>query len=110
MATRLLALETSGDLGSVALFNDGAVSERTISSPREQTDSVLPHIQDLLAVAGLELGDLDGIAFGRGPGSFTGLRVATSVAHGFEPRGTRTRHLALSRPGSLRCLCRRANG
>ncbi|NNC64265.1 MAG: tRNA (adenosine(37)-N6)-threonylcarbamoyltransferase complex dimerization subunit type 1 TsaB [Gammaproteobacteria bacterium] len=83
MAIRLLALETSGDLGSVALFNDGAVSERTISSPREQTDSVLPHVQDLLAVAGLELGDLDGIAFGRGPGSFTGLRVATSVAHGF---------------------------
>ncbi|MDH3509023.1 MAG: tRNA (adenosine(37)-N6)-threonylcarbamoyltransferase complex dimerization subunit type 1 TsaB [Gammaproteobacteria bacterium] len=83
MSARLLALETSGDVGSVALLADGAVSERTISSPREQTDAVLPHVQGLLADAGLELGDLDGIAFGRGPGSFTGLRVATAVAHGF---------------------------
>jgi len=83
MSARLLALETSGDVGSVALLADGSVSERTISSPREQTDQVLPHVQDLLSEAGLELGDLDGIAFGRGPGSFTGLRVATSIAHGF---------------------------
>ena len=83
MASKLLALETSGDVGSVALLADGAVCERAIPSPREQTGSVLPHVQGLLADAGLELGDLDGIAFGRGPGSFTGLRVATAVAHGF---------------------------
>ena len=83
MGTRLLALETSGEVGSVALLVDGAVSERTIASPREQTEAVLPHVQGLLADAGLELADLDGIAFGRGPGSFTGLRVATAVAHGF---------------------------
>ncbi len=83
MGTSLIALETSGDLGSVALYADGAVAERTIASPREQTDSVLPHVQGLLADAGLALADLDGIAFGRGPGSFTGLRVATAVAHGF---------------------------
>ncbi len=83
MRSRLLALETSGDIGSVALYADGAVSERTISSPREQTDSILPHVHGLLADAGLELADLDAIAFGRGPGSFTGLRVATAVAHGF---------------------------
>lgn len=82
MGARLLALETSGDVGSVALLADGVVSERTISSPREQTDSVLPHIQSLLAERGHGLWDLDGVAFGRGPGSFTGLRVATSVAHG----------------------------
>ncbi len=83
MGARLLALETSGDVGSVALLAGEAVSERTISSPREQTDAVLPHVQALLSDAGLALEDLDGIAFGRGPGSFTGLRVATAIAHGF---------------------------
>ena len=83
MGTRLLALETSGDVGSVALLADGAVTERTISSPREQTNSILPHTQTLLADTELALSDLDGVAFARGPGSFTGLRVATSVAHGF---------------------------
>lgn len=83
MAARLLALETSGDVGSVALLVDGAVRERAITSPREQTATVLPFVKDLLGDAGLELEDLDAIAFGRGPGSFTGLRVATAVAHGF---------------------------
>ena len=81
--TRLLALETSGNGGSVALFVDGAVTERTIATPREQTGVIVEYIDALLADAGIELGMLDGIAFGRGPGSFTGLRVATVVAQGF---------------------------
>ena len=81
--TRLLALETSGNGGSVALLVDGAVTERTIATPREQTGVVVEYIDALLADAGIDLGMLDGIAFGRGPGSFTGLRVATAVAQGF---------------------------
>jgi tRNA threonylcarbamoyladenosine biosynthesis protein TsaB len=81
--TRLLALETSGNGGSVALLVDGDVTERTIATPREQTDVIVKYIDALLADAGIELGMLDGIAFGRGPGSFTGLRVATAVAQGF---------------------------
>jgi tRNA threonylcarbamoyladenosine biosynthesis protein TsaB len=80
---RLLALETSGDVGSVALLVGESIAERTIASPREQTASILPHVHALLAEAGIELKDLDGVAFGRGPGSFTGIRVATAVAHGF---------------------------
>ncbi len=80
--TRLLALETSGNGGSVALLVDGAVTERTIATPREQTNVIVEYIDALLADAGIELGMLDGIAFGRGPGSFTGLRVATAVAQG----------------------------
>jgi tRNA threonylcarbamoyladenosine biosynthesis protein TsaB len=80
---RLLALETSGDIGSVALLCGETISERTIASPREQTATVLPHVHALLAEAGLSLRELDAIAFGRGPGSFTGLRVATAIAQGF---------------------------
>ncbi|HSG65709.1 MAG TPA: tRNA (adenosine(37)-N6)-threonylcarbamoyltransferase complex dimerization subunit type 1 TsaB [Gammaproteobacteria bacterium] len=81
--SRVLALETSGDIGSIALLCGDGVAERSISTPREQTAKILQHVADLLAETGLELGDLDAIAFGRGPGSFTGLRVATSVAQGF---------------------------
>lgn len=81
--TRLLALETSSDVGSVALLIGDALAERRIATPREQTDTILPHVRALLDDAGIGLGDLDGVAFGRGPGSFTGLRVATTVAQGF---------------------------
>jgi tRNA threonylcarbamoyladenosine biosynthesis protein TsaB len=80
---RLLALETSGDVGTVALLIGEAVAERSIASPREQTETILPHVHALLAEAGIGLADLDAVAFGRGPGSFTGLRVATAVAQGF---------------------------
>jgi len=80
---RLLALETSSDVGSVALLVGEAIVERTIASPREQTAAILPHVHGLLADAGIALKDLDGVTFGRGPGSFTGLRVATAVAQGF---------------------------
>jgi tRNA threonylcarbamoyladenosine biosynthesis protein TsaB len=79
---RLLALETSSEIGSVALASGAQVIERTIPTPREQTQLVLPHIDALLADAGVRLRDLDGITFGRGPGSFTGLRVAAAVAQG----------------------------
>jgi len=80
--TRLLALETSGNGGSVALLVDGDVIERTIATAREQTHVIIEHIDGLLAEADTTLAALDGIAFGRGPGSFTGLRVATAVAQG----------------------------
>jgi tRNA threonylcarbamoyladenosine biosynthesis protein TsaB len=79
---RLLALETSSEVGSVALSSGAELIERTIPTPREQTQLLLPHIDALLADAGVRLRDLDGITFGRGPGSFTGLRVAAAVAQG----------------------------
>jgi tRNA threonylcarbamoyladenosine biosynthesis protein TsaB len=79
---RILALETSSDIGSVALLSGATITERTIASPREQTGIILPHVQALLADGGFTLSDLDGVSFGRGPGSFTGLRVAAAVAQG----------------------------
>jgi tRNA threonylcarbamoyladenosine biosynthesis protein TsaB len=79
---KLLGLETSSSIGSVALLVDTAVVVREIPTPREQTDLVLRFTDELLSGAGIELRSLDGIAFGRGPGSFTGLRVAAAVAQG----------------------------
>lgn len=79
---KLLALETSSSVGSVALETPAGIVVREIATPREQTEQILARTDDLLREAGLALGDLDGIAFGRGPGSFTGLRVSVAVAQG----------------------------
>lgn len=79
----LLALETSSSVGSVALETRSGVLVREIATPREQTEQILALTDELLRVAGIGLPDLSGIAFGRGPGSFTGLRVSVAVAQGF---------------------------
>ena len=78
----LLALETSAAIGSVALATKAGMLVRMIASTREQTDQLIRYTDELLAEAGIALTDLAGIAFGRGPGSFTGLRVSAAVAQG----------------------------
>lgn len=80
--TRILALETATDACSVALWQDGAVLERFEPGARRQTERVLPLVDELLAEAGVALSQIDVVAFGRGPGAFTGVRVAVSVAQG----------------------------
>ncbi len=81
MAT-VLALETSADACSVALFRDGSILQRHELLPRSHTLHILPMVDALMAEAGVALSALDAIAFGRGPGSFTGLRVCASVVQG----------------------------
>jgi tRNA threonylcarbamoyladenosine biosynthesis protein TsaB len=79
---KLLGIETSSSVGSVAVRSGDEVRAREIATPREQTEQLLRLIDESLVAAGIELGALDGIAFGRGPGSFTGMRLATAIAQG----------------------------
>jgi tRNA threonylcarbamoyladenosine biosynthesis protein TsaB len=78
----LLALETATHRLSVALWLDGRVLERAAELPNGSSEWLLPNVHALLAEAGMNLKSLDGIAFGAGPGSFTGLRLAAGCAQG----------------------------
>jgi tRNA threonylcarbamoyladenosine biosynthesis protein TsaB len=78
----LLAFETSSRIGSVALETSAGLTVRELGVAREQTERLLAFTDELLAAARIDLESLDGIAFGRGPGSFTGLRVSAAVAQG----------------------------
>lgn len=81
-AMRILGLETSTDLGSCALWLDGELTERRCPAGRPHSETLLPLVRELLAESGLDFSQLDAIAFGAGPGAFTGLRVACGVAQG----------------------------
>lgn len=78
----LLAIDTSTDLLTVAIDVHGETHSEEQGSMRQHAQRLLPMIERLLARAGASFSQLDGIVFGRGPGSFTGLRIACSVAKG----------------------------
>lgn len=79
---KILAIETATEACSAALLIDGSVSERYQVQPRMHSQLILPMMDELLAEAGVALASLDAIAFGRGPGAFTGVRIAVGVAQG----------------------------
>jgi len=78
----LLAIEAATARLALAVSAGGTVRERTLEAGQRQGEQVLAEIDALLAQASLRVGDLHGIAYGAGPGSFTGLRIACGVAQG----------------------------
>src|SRR6478672_2516411 len=87
---KLLAFEIATEACSVALWIDGMVIERFEIAPRRHAELSLPWAEQLMAEAGIARSQLDGIAVGRGPGAFTGVRLAIALAQGIA--------LALDRP------------
>lgn len=79
---KLLALDTSSEGCSAALLVDGEIHEQFELAPRGHTKLLMPMIRQLLAAQSLAPADLDAVAFACGPGSFTGLRIATGVVQG----------------------------
>lgn len=79
---KILAVETATEACSAALFLDGEIIERCRLAPREHSRLILPMMQSLLDEAGIAVNRLDALAFGRGPGSFTGVRIAAGVIQG----------------------------
>lgn len=79
---RLLAIDTSGDACSAALLTETGLHQQLTPEPRRHADLILGMVAALLQEADLKLTELDALAFGRGPGSFTGVRIATAVIQG----------------------------
>jgi tRNA threonylcarbamoyladenosine biosynthesis protein TsaB len=79
---KVLALETATEACSAALSIEGEVRERFQIAPQGHSQLLLPMMDELLAEAGIAVSQLDGLAFGRGPGAFTGVRIGVGVAQG----------------------------
>jgi tRNA threonylcarbamoyladenosine biosynthesis protein TsaB len=101
---KLLALDTATELCSAALWLDGALSALEATRERGHSELILPMIEALLGEAGIELRQLDAIAFGRGPGAFTGVRLAAGIAQGLGFAA----HLPLLAISDLRALAAQA--
>jgi len=82
MTYNLLALDASTEALSIAIQFNGQIVKHFEVCPQQHSQKVLPLVSELLDKAGCKLQDLDGIVFGRGPGSFTGVRISVAIAQG----------------------------
>jgi len=82
IAAKILAIDTATEACSAALYIDGIITEKYQLAPREHTQLILKMIESLLTDAQLKISNLDALAFGRGPGSFTGVRISTGIIQG----------------------------
>ncbi|MBD1571825.1 tRNA (adenosine(37)-N6)-threonylcarbamoyltransferase complex dimerization subunit type 1 TsaB [Vibrio sp. S17_S38] len=82
MSAKILALDTSTENCSVALMVNDQLYTRSEIAPRDHTKKILPMVDEVLKEADVSLQDLDALAFGRGPGSFTGVRIGIGIAQG----------------------------
>ena len=80
--TTLLALDTATEACSVALLHNGEILAKDELSPKAHTRRILPMIDEVLSQAGIGLNQLDALVFGRGPGSFTGVRIGCGIVQG----------------------------
>jgi tRNA threonylcarbamoyladenosine biosynthesis protein TsaB len=86
---KILAVDAATEACSAALLVDADVAERFEVIGRGHAGRLLPMADELLRAAGIAIGDLDAVAFGRGPGGFTGLRIAAGIAQGLAAGGDR---------------------
>ena len=82
MKFNLLAIDASTEALSIAMHFNGEIYRYFEECPQQHSQKILPEIERMLQKAGCTLKDLDGIAFGRGPGSFTGVRISVAIAQG----------------------------
>lgn len=82
MGTTLLAIDTATEVCSAALWVDGAVFSQHAPYPNRHSELMLPMVAEVLARGETTLAQLDAVAWGRGPGAFTGLRIGTAIAQG----------------------------
>lgn len=79
---KFIAFDAATEWCTAALYRDGELTQRAIHAGQRHSELLVPMVMALLAEAGLGLKQLDGLAYGMGPGSFTGLRIACGVAQG----------------------------
>ena len=78
----ILAIDTSGQILSIALLKNDSLTEESYSSDKKHSDNIIPSIKNLVNKNNINFSDLSGVTFGAGPGTFTGVRISAGIAYG----------------------------